>query len=106
MYWQIFRYYNLKAVLIPTDAIRQYPFSERRVTVNRFLLRLGSDLARQLYFRAKAGDAVSPYNNFKVPSAVQGRQKTLNLHETNCLESPSERCYGILALGSPQQMNL
>ncbi|KAG6951290.1 hypothetical protein JG688_00013784 [Phytophthora aleatoria] len=38
-----------------------------------------SDLARQLYFRAKAGDAVSPYNNFKVPSAVQGRLEDLEL---------------------------
>ncbi|KAF4141510.1 hypothetical protein GN958_ATG09308 [Phytophthora infestans] len=38
-----------------------------------------SDIARQLYFRAKAGDAVSPYGNFKVPSAVQGRLEELRL---------------------------
>ncbi|EGZ11236.1 hypothetical protein PHYSODRAFT_519978 [Phytophthora sojae] len=39
-----------------------------------------SDLARQLYLRAKvAGDAATPFSNFSIPSAVEYRLKQLRL---------------------------
>ncbi|KAG6583071.1 TKL protein kinase [Phytophthora cinnamomi] len=38
-----------------------------------------SDLARQLYFRAKAGDSAAQFKNFSVPSAVQARLDELEL---------------------------
>ncbi|KAG7384801.1 hypothetical protein PHYPSEUDO_002187 [Phytophthora pseudosyringae] len=38
-----------------------------------------SDLARQLYFRAKAGDSASQFENFQVPSSVQDRLDELDL---------------------------
>lgn len=38
-----------------------------------------SDVARQLYYRAKAGDAATPFSNFSIPSAVEYRLKQLRL---------------------------
>ncbi|EGZ24095.1 hypothetical protein PHYSODRAFT_325252 [Phytophthora sojae] len=38
-----------------------------------------SDLARQLYFRAKAGDSAAQFKNISVPSAVQARLDELKL---------------------------
>ncbi|KAE8895624.1 hypothetical protein PF005_g17526 [Phytophthora fragariae] len=38
-----------------------------------------SDLARQLFFRAKAGDSAAQFKNFSIPSAVQDRLNKLEL---------------------------
>lgn len=38
-----------------------------------------SDLARQLYLRAKAGDSAKPFTNFQVPDKIQQRLNDLNI---------------------------
>ncbi|KAL3660814.1 hypothetical protein V7S43_014216 [Phytophthora oleae] len=38
-----------------------------------------SDLARQLFFRAKAGDSAPPFENLEIPSVLQNRLEELHL---------------------------
>ncbi|GMF30931.1 unnamed protein product [Phytophthora fragariaefolia] len=49
-----------------------------------------SDLARQLYFRAKAGDTVTQFKNFGVPSLIQLRLDSLQLN-WNALSGIAQR---------------